>query len=62
MAGECLNPPWMLDVLLNEQNGYSYSQGAAYQYDGSHLVDIANGGVISVVIQYRLGLFGENAA
>ena len=27
-------------------------------YNGNHLIDAAGGGVVSVVIQYRLGLFG----
>jgi len=39
-------------------HGGGYISGAAKDYDGSDLVKASNNGVITVVIQYRLGLFG----
>lgn len=36
-----------------------YSVGNASDYPGSDLVNDAQGGVVSVIIQYRLGLFGR---
>ena len=35
-----------------------YVKGNASQYNGNDLIREAGGGVVAVVIQYRLGLFG----
>lgn len=39
-------------------SSYRYIAGAAKDYDGADLVRASNNGVITVVMQYRLGLFG----
>ena len=35
-----------------------YISGAALQYDGADLLRESNNNVVTVIIQYRLGLFG----
>ena len=35
-----------------------YVEGSASPYNGNDLIREAGGGVVAVVIQYRLGLFG----
>ncbi|KAG2068865.1 alpha/beta-hydrolase [Suillus decipiens] len=39
-------------------HGGGYVQGAASQYNGADLIIHSNYGIITVIIQYRLGLFG----
>jgi carboxylesterase type B len=39
-------------------HGGGYIEGAASNFDGADLIVDSNHGVISVLIQYRLGLFG----
>ena len=45
------------DILL--ANPESYADGNVAMYPGEDLIEDANGGVVIVEIQYRLGLFGQ---
>jgi len=40
-------------------NLYRYLAGAASSYNGEDLIRQSNRGIVVVVIQYRLGVFGE---
>ena len=39
---------------------FSYQTGNGSTFDGGDLVQEAGNGIVSVVIQYRLGLFGTH--
>jgi carboxylesterase type B len=39
-------------------HGGGYVAGAASEYNGANLITESNHGVVTVLVQYRLGLFG----
>ncbi|KAG2063071.1 alpha/beta-hydrolase, partial [Suillus decipiens] len=52
-------PPGLHGMDVGEYfTSYTYISGAASFYDGADLIMESNHGVITVVLQYRLGLFG----
>ena len=53
----CIRIDGVVDILLAKTG--SYADGNVAMYPGGDLIEDANGGVVIVEIQYRLGLFGQ---
>ncbi|KAJ7775802.1 Alpha/Beta hydrolase protein [Mycena olivaceomarginata] len=52
-----VQPSVLLPVVVWIHGG-GYLNGASYQYRGTDIINQSNRGVVAVVLQYRLGIFG----
>ena len=57
MRGSLICTGGVSDTLLSKTESYAFGNVAVYP--GEDLIGDANGGVVIVEIQYRLGLFGQ---
>jgi carboxylesterase type B len=51
-------PLWTSVISIYQFTMGGYIEGNASMYNGNDLIREAGGGIVAVVIQYRLGLFG----